>query len=58
MQQFVSELLLFSGFGGVCDFKGERKKQAGACENSSVVLLSAWAAWRERNTKNIPVIFF
>lgn len=58
MQQFVSELLLFSGFRGVCDFKGERKKPAGARENSSVVLLSAWVAWRERNTKNIPVIFF
>lgn len=63
MQQFVSELLLFSGFLGVFEFKAaagknEKKKVAGACENSSVGLHSAWAAWRDKKTKNIPVIIF
>lgn len=35
-----------------------RKKAAGACENSSVGLHTAWAAWRDKKTKNIPVIIF
>lgn len=56
MQQFVSEQLLFSGFLGVFEFKAAAgKKKKAACENSSVGLHSAWAARRQKTTKNIPV---